>query len=58
MGLSCQLILNNQLRIDDEAARLECCDDSDCKDYECDNNSRCGDEQCDDKVCLVNKCKD
>tara|TARA_R110002153_G_scaffold18729_1_gene65041 strand:- start:1947 stop:2255 length:309 start_codon:yes stop_codon:yes gene_type:complete len=50
--------LNNQLRIDDEAARLECCDDSDCKDYECDNNSRCGDEQCDDKVCLVNKCKD
>ena len=50
--------LNNQLRIDDEAARLECCDNSDCKDYECDNNSRCGDEQCDDKVCLVNKCKD
>ena len=50
--------LNNQLRIDDEAARLECCDDSDCKDYECDNNSRCGNEQCDDKVCLVNKCKD
>ena len=49
--------LNNQLRIDDEAARLECCDNSDCQNYECDNNSRCGDEQCDDKVCLVNKCK-
>ena len=44
--------LNNQLRIDDEAARLECCDNSDCKDYECDNNSRCGDEQCDEWRCL------
>ena len=32
--------VDNQLRIDDEAERLECCDD----------------EQCDEKVCLIDKC--
>ena len=48
--------VDNQLRIDDEAARLECCDNSDCQNYECDSNSRCGDEQCDEKVCLIDKC--
>ena len=50
--------VNNQLRIDDEAARLECCNDADCKDFDCENNERCSDPQCDEKVCLVNKCKD